>query len=89
MLALHALVTRNDIIDRKDPHMTHMQLPAGIREHRQTIKFLFVRILTNLEAPLGLPILTSFFLDHIRIVSNVHQQILRSISQLSKAERIP
>jgi len=51
MLALHTLITRNHIIDRKDPHMPHMQLPAGIRKHRQTIKFLFVRILINLETP--------------------------------------
>ncbi len=50
MLALHALVARDDVRDREHPHMPHVQLPARVREHGQAVELVLVGVFPDLEA---------------------------------------
>jgi hypothetical protein len=72
VFALHALIAGDDVVYREHPHMAHVQLPARIREHRQAVELVLVRILADLEAPLVVPVLTGFFFYRLRIVGGVH-----------------
>ena len=72
MLALHALIPRDDVGNRENPDMPHVKMPAGVREHRQAIKLFFVRVFVDLKAPLVIPVLAGFFLDQFRLIRYVH-----------------
>ena len=49
MLTLHTLVAGNNVADRKYPNVPHVQLAAGVRKHRQAVKFFLVRIFADFE----------------------------------------
>ena len=49
MFAAHALVAGDDVADRKNAHMPHVQFPAWIREHCQAIELVFALILGDLK----------------------------------------
>ena len=73
MLALQTLVSRDDIIDREDAHMAHMQLSAWIRKHRQAIVFFLVGIFANFETSGLVPEFLSGQFNRFGIVGGTHR----------------
>ena len=49
VFAPHALIPRDDVVDREYTHVTHVQLAAWIREHGQAIELFLAAVLENLE----------------------------------------
>jgi hypothetical protein len=75
VLALHAMVTSNNIADRENPDVTHMQLAARVREHRQAVEFFLVGIFTDLETARRLPVFLGIFLHGLGVIGSAHLEI--------------
>ncbi len=73
VLALHALEARDHVTDGVVAHVTHVQLAAGVGEHRQAVELLAVGIFHRLETLIFLPVLLGSLFDLIGSV------LLRSI----------
>ncbi len=72
ILAQHALVAGDDIGDGVVAHMAHVQLAAGVGEHREAVEFLPSCILLHGKALLLLPVLLGGLFKNLRLVMRVH-----------------
>jgi hypothetical protein len=84
VFALHTLVSSDDVADGENADVPHVQLAAGIGEHRQAVKLFFIRILVDLEASFFIPEPTCFGFDILRLVSAFHYL---NLDYLTRAQR--
>src|SRR5690606_6579892 len=88
VLALHTLVARDNVIDRKYPHVTHVKLAARVREHRQGVELLLAGVFADFEAARLLPVFAGFFLDAFGVVGFGHLDANGPLGRGAKAGRI-
>ena len=70
--AFKALITVDDITQRVVAYVTHVQAPAGIREHGQAIKLFALALVVADKTIVVLPISLGVLLHLLRIVSWLH-----------------
>ncbi len=68
VLAQHALVAGDHVANGVVAHMAHVQSPAGIGEHRQTVELFAARLFAHGEGPLLIPIALRFRFNGLRVV---------------------
>jgi hypothetical protein len=66
------MVAGEDIANRKDAYVAHVQLAARIRKHRQAIEFFARRVFADLETPGIRPMDLRGFLDNVGLVFAAH-----------------
>ena len=72
VFALHAVISGNNVRDCEHANVPHVKLPARVREHREAVEFLLIRVFVDLEATGVGPVLLGLLLDNLRLVRRAH-----------------
>ena len=72
MFTLHALIACDHVADSEDAHMPHVQLAAGIREHRQAVKLLFAGVFFDLELMRIVPVFLGVQFHGFGVIRGAH-----------------
>ena len=72
VVAAHAQVAREHVVDRVVAHVAHVQLAAGIRQHRAGVVLLAARVLGDAVGIGGAPLRLGSGLDVAGFVAGIH-----------------
>ncbi len=72
VLAVHALEAGDHVADGVVAHMPHVQLAAGVGEHRQAVELFLRRVFLDVEDAGGVPALLGVLFDGLGAVLLVH-----------------
>ena len=74
VVAVHAQVAREHVVDGVVAHMAHVQLAAGVRQHRAGVELLLALVFHHAVGVGGVPVVVRGALDVLVGVSGLHEK---------------